>query len=239
MAPAKVRLRIDEEMSKKDDDHRSPKQARFRPMQYHKIPRPRRLLIILLALVLLYVFFKHMPTDLTPAREQYSPTNPRLRHPVPDPPLELIQSPAIPKAENARQSEAPELKKDEPSFGGEITFYELAPSLPRNKHPEQKASHAVLFAASSLHSVSDLLPLACQMVGRRLSHVHFALMGKDEVSIEGIKMVNGITDPDCPIVWHGLSPTPWYKIQKNTDWSEQTVGRTMRLSLAMRAWNKL
>jgi hypothetical protein len=28
-------------------------------------------------------------------------------------------------------------------------------------------------------------------------------MGKDEVSVEGIKEVNRITDSECPMTWHG------------------------------------
>jgi hypothetical protein len=60
-----------------------------------------------------------------------------------------------------------------------------------------------MFAAASLHSVSDMVPLACKMAAKRLNHVHFVLMGKEDVSIEGIKQVNGISDPECPMTWHG------------------------------------
>jgi hypothetical protein len=41
------------------------------------------------------------------------------------------------------------------------------------------------------------------MAAKRLNHVHFVLMGKEDVSIEGIKQVNGISDPECPMTWHG------------------------------------
>jgi hypothetical protein len=90
------------------------------------------------------------------------------------------------------------------AYNGMIKFSELADSLPRHKYSRKSASHAVVFAASSLHSVSDLLPLACRMAGQRLNYVHFTLMGKEEVSIEGIKEVNRVRDSECPMTWHGM-----------------------------------
>lgn len=199
MAPTKMPLRADEELGKKDDDLHS-NQARFRPAQSRGYPRPRRILVAVIALVALYQFFKHMPTDISPAAERYNPTIARLRHPPPQAPP--VQSPAGSKADK-EPHQFPRIIYEEKSFNGAIKFYELARSLPHSKHPEHKASHAVLFAASSLHSVSDMLPLACQMARKKLNQVHFALMGKDEVSIEGIKTVNGISDAECPMTWHG------------------------------------
>ncbi|KAJ5127812.1 hypothetical protein N7448_008591 [Penicillium atrosanguineum] len=75
-------LRADEELGKKDDDLHS-NQVRFRPAQSRVYPRPRRILIAVIALVALYQFFKHMPTDIAPAAERYNPTIARLRHPPP------------------------------------------------------------------------------------------------------------------------------------------------------------
>ncbi|OQD76651.1 hypothetical protein PENDEC_c004G03774 [Penicillium decumbens] len=205
MAPAKMPIRADEEMGKKDDDLHS-SQARFHPAQSRMYPRPRRILIAVFALVLLYQFFKHMPTDVAPAAERYNPTIARLRHPSPSQSAPA-QSPALSKADAPPLRYVSQTNGDEKeSFEGEIKFYELPRSLPRNKHPERKPSHAVLFAGSNLHSISDMVPLACQMAGKRLSHVHFVLMGKDQVSVEGIKTVNGVSDADCPITWHDGRP---------------------------------
>lgn len=204
MAPAKMPLCADEELGKKDDDLHS-NQARLRPAQSRMYPRPRRILIAVFALVLLYQFFKHMPTDIAPAAERYNPTIARLRHPPPPPPPPQsapVQSPAISKAEDPPRY-VPQTYAEGETFDGAIKFYELARSLPHNKHPEHKPSHAVLFAGSNLRCVSDMLPLACQMARKQLNHVHFVLMGKDQVSIEGIKTVNGISDAECPMTWHG------------------------------------
>jgi hypothetical protein len=89
-------------------------------------------------------------------------------------------------------------------YDGKIKLYELASSLPPDKHSENMLSDAVLFAGSNLHSIADMLPLACRMAREQRNHVHLALFGKEEVSVEGIKQVNGIVDSDCPIVWHGV-----------------------------------
>ncbi|KAJ5148021.1 hypothetical protein N7526_001373 [Penicillium atrosanguineum] len=197
-------LRADEELGKKDDDLHS-NQVRFRPAQSRVYPRPRRILIAVIALVALYQFFKHMPTDIAPAAERYNPTIARLRHPPPPPPPPPVQSPVVSKTDISPHR-VPQINDKEESFDGAIKFYELARSLPRSKQSEHKASHAVLFAASSLHSVSDMLPLACQMARKNLNHVHFVLFGKDEVSIDGFKIVNGISDSECPMTWHDSRP---------------------------------
>jgi hypothetical protein len=205
-----VPLRADEELGKKDDDLHF-NQARFRPAQSRMCARPRRILIAVAAMVLLYQFFKHMPTDIAPAAERYNPTIERLRHPPPQ--SAPVQSPAVSKADVPPQRYVPQINEEEGevSFDGAIKFYELARSLPRNKHPDSKPSNAVLFAGSNLHSVSDMLPLACQMARKELNHVHFVVMGKDDVSIEGIKTVNGISDAECPMTWHGsFNRSSWF-----------------------------
>jgi hypothetical protein len=97
-------------------------------------------------------------------------------------------------------------------YDGKIRFYELAQSLPRKPRPATLATEAVLFAAASLRSVSDMLPLACGMAARQLNRVHFVFMGKEEVSIDGIKQVNGISDPECPITWHGTLFIPYQEV---------------------------
>lgn len=204
MAPQKLPLWADEERGKKDDDHR-PLPTRFEPRRQWKTPRPRRILLTLVAVGALWLFFKHMPTDLAPAAERYNPDLARLRQQIQVPRPDAAKIPAIPQAEPSQQNQEIDLIPED-EYDGEVQFYQLAKSLPRHKYLEKEkmASSAVVFAASSLHCVSDLLPLACRMAGKRVNIVHFVLMGKDEVSIEGIKEVNRITDSECPMTWHGV-----------------------------------
>ncbi|KAJ5558491.1 hypothetical protein N7535_008704 [Penicillium sp. DV-2018c] len=202
MTPAKMPLRADEEMGKKDDDHRPSDQARFLPLRHRVMHRPRRVLLAIIALVLVYEFFKHMPTDVRPAAERFNPAFARLREENRAKFAGLNASPAV-----VRPDATPPAKMLDPIlepeiYEGDIKFPELAHSLPRYKYKQKVSSRAVLFAASSLHSVSDLLPLACRMTGERLNYVHFVLMGKEEISIEGINKVNGIRYVDCPLTWH-------------------------------------
>ncbi|KAJ5764462.1 hypothetical protein N7533_003143 [Penicillium manginii] len=208
MAPAKMSLQADEELGKKDDDHRLPEPGRFRSIQSSATLRPRRILILIVVCVLVYQFFKHMPTDLTPAAERYNPTITKLRPPKPASPGGSFQSPAIPKNDKPKLSNSKILEtydKDE-LYGDKIKFYNLAQSLPSQKYPMDQASNAVLFAGSNLRSISDFLPLACEMARTKLNGVHVVLLGRDEVSIEGIKQVNGISDSECPMTWHDGRP---------------------------------
>ncbi|KAJ5620418.1 hypothetical protein N7510_004402 [Penicillium lagena] len=206
MAPQKLPLWADEELGKKDDDHR-PLSTRFEPRRQWKKPRPRRILLTLVAVGALWLFFKYMPTDLAPAAERYSPDLARLRQQNHVPLRDAAKVPAIPKAEPSQQNQEIDINPGD-GYDGEVQFYQLAKSLPRHKYPEKEkmASSAVVFAASSLPCVSDLLSLACRMAGKRVNSVHFVLMGKDEVSIEGIKEVNRIADSECPMTWHDSRP---------------------------------
>jgi hypothetical protein len=203
-------LRADEELGKKDDDHRIPAPTGFRLLQNSRIHRPRRLIAAVVTLLLLYEFFKHMPTDLTPAAERYNPKIAALKQQNPKPPLASVQSPTPPKVYISPEVDIDHKKQaEQASYDGKIHFYELAQSLPRKQLPATLASEVVLFAAASLRSVSDMLPLACGMAAKRVNHVHFVLMGKEEVSIDGIKQVNGINDIECPITWHGTPFIPY------------------------------
>lgn len=208
MAPTKMPLRADEELGKKDDDRRFSDQTRFRPIQMSRIPRPKRLIVVLIALLLLYEFFKHMPTGLTPASERFNTRFTELKHQKPtsahasDASAQSRTSPNVHIPPNVEVEH--ERNQEQASYDGKIHFYELAQSLPRGKRPPKFPSKAVLFAAASLHSVSDMLPLACRMAAKRQNRVHFALMGQEDVSIEGIKQANGVDDSDCPILWHGI-----------------------------------
>ncbi|KAJ5492302.1 hypothetical protein N7453_010399 [Penicillium expansum] len=204
-------LRADEEMGKKDDDHRPSDQARFLPRQHRAMPRPRRLLLAIIALVLVYEFFKHMPTDLAPAADRFDPAIAKLREESLARLGASDKPPAVLKPDTLQPDNLPPVKvsesnRKEEAYDGMIKFYELAHSLPRYKYSQKAASRAVVFAASSLHSVSDLLPLACRMANQRLNYVHFTLMGKEDVSIEGIKEVNRIRDSECPMTWHDARP---------------------------------
>ena len=95
--------------------------------------------------------------------------------------------------------------ENEHYYEGPVKFYKLAATLHgvaslagrygRNKN--------ILFAASSLKSASEIMPLACEMASLRRNDVHFAFMGREDMEISEIKEINGINEDDCNVHWHG------------------------------------
>lgn len=180
---------VDAEIGKRLDDSYE-KTDRFKPRKISstwpwRLRRRRRVLLFLVGAYLLYLFFKNMPTDLRPAVERYDP---RFAKPRP------VQSTLHEQAVSPHDADE--------EYDGPLRFPDLARSLFHARAVTKGANNSVLFAAADLSSVSDLVPLACEMARYRANTVHFALMGRDQVSIEGIQRVNGISDNDCPVFWH-------------------------------------
>jgi 26S proteasome regulatory subunit N1 len=204
MPPSKRPFLADEELGKKDDDHRPEKlpDQQWQPKAW-KPPRRRRILIVLIILYLLYIFFKNMPTDIPTVRERFKSRLPPSQHAMPDAPL----PPVISQSDPPPRDESDIGHNDDLYYKGELKFYNLGRTLKlfdmsagqRGKNP----SKATVFAAASLGSVTDLLPLACRMASQKLNEVHFVLMGRDDISPEGIQRVNGVDKANCPVYWHG------------------------------------
>ncbi|KAL1967910.1 hypothetical protein VTN77DRAFT_2327 [Rasamsonia byssochlamydoides] len=192
----------DEELGKKDDDHRPvPGRVKAPSLPTWRFPRRRRLLLALIGVYLLYLFFKNMPTDLQPAIERYDPRFATGQNGW------SIQSPVSAARPPPRDKDAVG-DAEKYYYNGPVKYPHLAKSLyrarPSSHRPED--NRGVLFAASDLQSAADLIPLACEMARQQTNTVHFALMGRDEVSIEGIQRVNGISDESCPLYWHDSRP---------------------------------
>lgn len=221
----------DVELGKRDDDHRPGTTSSFRMAWQHRqvpngLPRRtvKRIAIALLALVALYYFFRNMPTDLHNPRPRPSydhsgpprPPKPPMGPPKPSPPASKGDAPSNEREKHTEQSQH--------YFNGPIKFYELATSLTTTGRYRGIASSKnvvcasgfisvssylaniyQLFAAASLKSASTLLPIACEMSLQETNDVHFALMGRDNISMDALKTVNGITK-ECKIVYHGMHP---------------------------------
>lgn len=189
----------DEELGKKDDDHRPSNgvpSSQWLGRKPITARRKRPILYGLCALLLLYVFVKNIPTDLGPARRY--PLNLQddregsLHAGSHETPTNKPKRPAIP-------SEAEEHYHD-----GPIKFYSLASSLHgvARLGGQHELNKNVLFAASNLKSASELLPLACEMAGWKRNDVHFAIMGRDDMDLAEIRKINGVEEW-CDIHWHG------------------------------------
>ena len=93
-------------------------------------------------------------------------------------------------------------------FDGGIRFYNLAVSLHSisRLRGHLEVNKNVLFAVSNLRSASELIPIACEMAAWERNDVHFAIMGRDDMALDEIKLLNGI-DEGCDVNWHGTSNT--------------------------------
>ena len=189
----------DEELGKKDDDHRpKPKTpsppSSWSPRKTSPAFRKRRFFYTICALLFLYLFIKNIPDDLGPSQQVNPRINqgPRLPEGRTEPPVRKPKRPTPP-------SEAEEHYHD-----GPIQFYKLASSLHAAARlgGQHEVNKNVLFAAANMKSASEIIPLACEMARWERNDVHFAIMGRDDMEIQEIKNLNGAVD-DCKIYWHG------------------------------------
>ena len=201
----------DEKLGKKDDDHRlsSHTQPAIWPVRKAgQTLKRRRILYLLCGAIFIFLFIKNLPTDIGP-RPRWADTRiyqgPK-GEPVPSPPSANTPVPVEPSTKPPRPKSPPETFDH--YHDGPIKFYRLAASLHAVAKLGGQRDHNqnVLFAVSSLKSVSELLPLACEMSRWDRNDVHFALMGRDDLEIEQVQSINGIGEEDCSIHWHDARP---------------------------------
>jgi len=212
----------DEELVKKDDDHKPTKTSQWSPARAPPRKLLKRVALALAAGFLIYLFVHNIPTDV-PIRDYRRPSyaskhassnhgsEPPRSIPRPRPVTAPNWSkPSSDKKKDAKKEK--DVKKDkalsqsESSYDGPIRFENLAVSLhaisgTRGDYNENKN---ILFVASSLQSAALLLPMACQMGGELRSYVHFALMSRSVISMDELTEVNGVDDA-CHIIFHGTS----------------------------------
>lgn len=197
----------DEELGKKDDDRRRGKKTILPTWSARKStsaatwPRRRTILYGLIACFTLYVFFKNIPQPDHPpmVRPRFERT-PHHGPPTTDSPEVVAEMP----------SEAPP-RPEKPSaaekhyYDGPIRFYNLAVSLHAIARlgGHMEINNNVLFAVSSLKSATELIPIACEMANWDRNDVHFALMGRDDLDMDEIRVLNGV-DEQCNVHWHGM-----------------------------------
>jgi hypothetical protein len=201
----------DVELGKRDDDHKPGSKSPLAAAWFHHrifLRRSYRKIVIgLVVLVGLYYFFKNMPTDLGPrtARPDYDHT---LAVQGPNR-WSNSQTAKHKDAEGSTQSGAADVEDSESGskywFNGPIKFYDLASSLgaiAKNTKGGGLNTRHVLFAASNVKSAGILLPVACEMATFKRNHVHFAFMGRDDISLELLKEENGVK-AGCDVWFHG------------------------------------
>lgn len=187
----------DEELGKKFDDHRSSDgRSRPSPLLPWRVPirfRKRRIVFAVLGFLALYLFFRYLPTDLKPRSRPHTSIGGHSAAGL------AAASTGKPPRDNVQQEQA-----GKHYFNGPIEFYKLASSLHSsvNTMGLRPINRNVVFAASSLKSASVMIPMACEMARWRRNNVHFVVLGREDISMHGIKEVNGVT-ADCDVYWHG------------------------------------
>ncbi|PNY23740.1 Uncharacterized protein TCAP_06307 [Tolypocladium capitatum] len=209
--------RDDEEMAKKDDDLNLPKHSKHAGGQWQAGRAPRRSWVMrlvayaLVAGLIVFVLFRfvgpgrssfdrlangrHVP-DIPGRNEPPRGQRPPPLEPEAKPPPKLKTSTGADKSADQRGDR-----------DGQIKYPELAGSL-RSISPTGGAAtknRNVLFAAGSVRSAATLLPMACEMAFERENYVHFAFMGRSDVSLKELLKINGI-DKTCPLLLHDARP---------------------------------
>lgn len=220
----------DEELGKKDDDHRPNEDtmisSTFRALRL----RRKRIWIGIVALCLVYLFVKYIPTDVPPVSKRidtrFGTSVGHGESPTPGDSAPLGPPPGISKPAT------------EHYFDGPIKFYNLASTLGSGT-ASWKTTRNILFAASSLKSASNIIPLACDMSNHNRNKVHFAIMGRDGITIDKLKQVNGVGDGDCAVIWHDARPdyTPYstdFRMELSTRAALGHIHKSMRLQAVLK-----
>ena len=151
--------------------------------------RRRRIVFALLAGWLLYLFFKHMPTDLGPVSERHDRRYSRLGGGPP----------------GAHGTSSDTLVQHPNKYEGPIRFNGLAQTVQPHVWSTDKRPN-VLFALLELKSVPQLLPIACTMAQVNKTRVHLAFMGRETAGWEYIQQLNGVAETSCDIYLHDARP---------------------------------
>ncbi|EXJ94573.1 hypothetical protein A1O1_02969 [Capronia coronata CBS 617.96] len=193
----------------KKDDAFIPRRSNPRSFLSRLKPfRRRRVVLLLLAVWALYLFFKHIPTDLPPTSERYDLRYGRLHPGLPGP-----------KAWGSQEQHTEGTGASSHTYDGPIKFYGLPKTLRGRVYiPDSKGN--VLFAVSRLESIARILPVACSMAHHNRTHVHLAFMGRQYAEMEDIRKFNGIPENECGITVHDARP----------DLSAQSSEKRLRVS---------
>lgn len=196
----KVMLPGDEELGKKDDDHKyMPARRSGWSIWNHTFRwRRRRLVLAVVGLGFVYMLLS-----------VFQGRNMSLGQPVMpgyhtsygyDDKHEPKGAP--PGAQSAGSTESH-------TFDGRIRYYRLAKTLRKSAahtNGYDDKNRNVLFVMSSLQSASKMLPLICEMSKWNRNYVHAALMGRVDIPVQELLQLNGIDDTTCPATWHDARP---------------------------------
>ena len=227
----------DEELGKKDDDHRPVNGTIPVPSWSWVTSKPtprmrrRRVFYGLVAVLLLYLFVKNVPTDLGPVSQRLDTRVPGQT--LAGVPLSYSDAPTGQPPHAGAKS-----KSENHYYDGQIKFPYLAATLfgIARTMGYRELNRNVLFSAANLQSAARLIPMACEMSRWNRNIVHFAIMGRDDISLQDIRTVNGV-GAECDIYWHGGNRTSYFMKPTNRSW--QMLGQTTLPGVPTSGWKSV
>jgi hypothetical protein len=206
----KTMLPGDEELGKKDDDHKfMPARRSGWSIWNHTFRwRRRRILLAIVGAFLVYYFF------LGTGDVYNGGDTSERRYPIGRPITPTYDKPT--GVEDNEPTGPPSgilrPKQGEPAphtYDGQIRFFRLAKTLRPSASETsgyERRNRNILFAMSSLKSSSTLMSLICEMSKWNRNHVHAAFMGREDIPLEDLLEINGIDQVKCPAIWHDARP---------------------------------
>jgi hypothetical protein len=200
-------LPTDEELGKKDDDHKPGSFGRiptWRPASRVSLRwRKRRILLAILGLCAVCLLYTTMPT-LADLREKARPYSIITMTDGGHTGVNNEEPTGAPPGLKASKDGSPRPRE----YDGQLRFYRLATSLHGASHTQgyRTANRNVMFAMSSLKSVSIMLPMICEMARWKRNWVHAVFMGREDIPIADLLEINGIDQTSCLAIWHDARP---------------------------------
>lgn len=203
----------DEELAKKDDDLTDPRLLR-QGLQWQtagRIPRRRpiaRFAAYAVVAFLLIVGFAKLFSGRADSSLDRPYVDRHLSNEIPT--HDTSKGPTVPddKVGGGDSGRGASLEPAK-TYSGPLKLPALGQSLHAigSTGGKQPKNRNVLFAAGSLKSATTLLPFACKMAFEHVNYVHFALLGRSEISLLELLKINGI-DNSCPLILHGAIHMP-------------------------------
>lgn len=159
--------------------------------------RKRRLFVALVALVVVYLFIKYLPTDVPSVSQRIDSRTGRSQG-----------RPVVPDLASKKSGDetAGGTLSAKQLYDGPVKFYRLASSLRPHLYNEKEDRDSVLFMLYDLQTAASFTGVACEMALYNKTNVHMGLMTTRDASIEDIMSVSGLKVEDCPISWHDARP---------------------------------
>lgn len=205
----KTMLPTDEELGKKDDDHRYRPARRSNSSIWSSASRwrRRRVLLVLLGFFAISLVLRNIRAPiLLGGRKQttiFPTTSAPKRHSETTLGSEVEPTGPPPGTAWAKNGETPH------TYDGQIKFYRLAKSLRASTSRTDgynPLNRNVVFAMSSLRSAATLLPMICDMSRWNRNWVHAVFVGREDIPLEKLLEINGVDKNNCSVFMHDARP---------------------------------